>query len=466
MRNIALLYFKDICVLPEQNTKFHFIDTYESTERASLTRIHKDHGSNLTRVVWASLEMDEGCISEKVISSVLPYATRELKESIRTSMSRDIKQDSSINAEALFMAQRTIIGAICHADLTYYISQCLRFWRSYLNIVGIDYIISNVIPHSLSDYLLAIACRQLHIPFISQVPTGMSRHCWYLEMGSGQYIRSPVRPTNESIQDIHEFISATRGTSKSYSEAYSSDVNMAVNLWRKDYKSFLLSASESAIQVFNYKLNLTQYYDLASKIKPIPADYGQANILFLHYQPEATSSPLAKSFYDQRFIVDTVLSGMAENDILIIKEHPVQFFTSGIQESSTKHIQNCLGYRSISFYKYLEFFPSIYLCPRQISKQKLFGMRNIKVWSATGTVLLEAYVNNVDIGLLNTYSIYNLLGNCIEIPDEPRHETAARILGPYVWKKFSNHNLKSIFLDENVPNTMLNMLIKACPVLV
>ncbi len=463
MKNIALLHFKDVTILPEYNAKYHYIDTSESIDPSWLVRINKDHGSISTRVLWAPLEMNGGLISDSVISSVLPYATRELKESIRSGMSCDISEDPSIVAEAIFMAQRTLIGTVCHADLLFYIGLCIRFWRAYLRSVSIDYIVSTVVPHSLSDYLLTIACRQLFIPFISQVNTGMASHCWYLEMGSGQHIRYPVCQNKDSLQDLEAFINAARVTSKSFSEAYTPEINLAVDSWKRMYKAFLLSASESARGILNYKNVYARYYDAACEKKPIPDEYRQANILYLHYQPEATSSPLAKSFYDQRLIADTVLAGMSDNDILIVKEHPTQFFSCGIQESTLQHIQNCLSYRSMPFYKYFESLPRTYFCPRRLGKQKLFGMRNARIWSATGTVLLEAYVNNVDIGLLDTHSIYNKLHSSSASLDQPRYQSAARVLAPYVWKSFRCSSNKYTLSDGNFANNIINKLIAACP---
>ena len=55
----------------------------------------------------------------------------------------------------------------------------------------------------------------------------------------------------------------------------------------------------------------------------------QYNYLFLHYQPEASSIPLAGMFADQMIAIEKINSKLKENECLVIKEHPCQFIEFG-----------------------------------------------------------------------------------------------------------------------------------------
>lgn len=93
----------------------------------------------------------------------------------------------------------------------------------------------------------------------------------------------------------------------------------------------------------------------------------------LHYQPEATTSPLAGVFVNQLLIVQLLAYAIPEDFFIYVKEHPMQ---TGF-------------YRSIEFYKSLLNIPKVKLVPRNYNSFRLIE-NCVAVATATGTAGWEA----------------------------------------------------------------------------
>ena len=103
-----------------------------------------------------------------------------------------------------------------------------------------------------------------------------------------------------------------------------------------------MSTKQEAGFIINEKIKLAKEYDGLANSKPIPRCYKKYNYLFLHYQPEASSIPLAGRYADQMIAVEHITSIMNDDECLIIKEHPRQFCEYGNIESNIDHIKNVL----------------------------------------------------------------------------------------------------------------------------
>ena len=121
--------------------------------------------------------------------------------------------------------------------------------------------------------------------------------------------------------------------------------------------------------IIKKKDKLAKYFDNLAKSKPIPNDNRNTIICFLHYQPEASSIPLAGMFADQMIaVIEKINARMKENECLVIKEHPRQFIEYGNIKHNHNHIANVLGYRKYDFYRTAAIsLKSVYLCPRNKS---------------------------------------------------------------------------------------------------
>jgi hypothetical protein len=73
----------------------------------------------------------------------------------------------------------------------------------------------------------------------------------------------------------------------------------------------------------HYLKELKKQYELLT-VKPNYID--KYVILFLHYQPEATTSPIGNVFVDQELCVDVLLKHLPNDYYVYIKEHPSQFY--------------------------------------------------------------------------------------------------------------------------------------------
>jgi capsule polysaccharide export protein KpsC/LpsZ len=75
----------------------------------------------------------------------------------------------------------------------------------------------------------------------------------------------------------------------------------------------------------HYIKELKRHYESLT-VKP---DYKEKYVvLFLHYQPEATTCPIGNIFVDQELCVDMLLKHLPEEYNVYIKEHPSQFYAN------------------------------------------------------------------------------------------------------------------------------------------
>ena len=84
---------------------------------------------------------------------------------------------------------------------------------------------------------------------------------------------------------------------------YTQDLNRIVAKAKREMNGFLLSGTAEANYIMDEKMKLARTYDLLVKSKPIPNDKIRYHYLFLHYQPEASSIPLAGRCADQMLAI-------------------------------------------------------------------------------------------------------------------------------------------------------------------
>jgi ribosomal protein S15P/S13E len=103
-----------------------------------------------------------------------------------------------------------------------------------------------------------------------------------------------------------------------------------VSLYYKEGKDISIENSNYPFRVYlrdtiannNYKKKLLEYYE-SKTVKP---DYSEQYVIyFLHYQPEATTSPTGDIFVDQSLCIDMLLKNLPSEYKVYIKEHPHQF---------------------------------------------------------------------------------------------------------------------------------------------
>ncbi len=459
MRNIALYYFSGIDISQASFTdgvRIHFIDPYilqgSDWEKPG-------HGSS--RVAWAVLEHSSKVAFSKVIDIAMPNLNKTNREALRFEILNCELEIKNLD-QALFTAQRTLIGQMSTTEIISLANRLFRFWAAYLKVFKIDQLICTVIPHSFTDYLLVDACVSLGIPVICPTASGMSRSCQYVEYGSSKILRRNVNDlAYDQIDDIDEFIQNNSPTNLGSSMGYTKEFRAVASNRVSEYKRFLLSFSDSATQILNYKVALTRKYDDLCRAKPIPDSFDNRNIIFLHYQPESSSTPQGKKYADQKELVKKVVSQSLERDIIIIKEHPNQFIRCGIMESTYDHIKNVLEFRTSGFYEYVTSIENCYLCPRSISATKLLNAGDSTVWSLCGTVSLQAFLKGIKLGELNTISPYRGLIDHNDLSLTDRSSFLRDYFLSNTWHRFRRDN--EVLVDNSKCVDLINNLINSLP---
>ena len=179
-----------------------------------------------------------------------------------------------------------------------------------------------------------------------------------------------VQQDNQNIKDIEQKLQAT-------------DPKRQIN-------NFLISGTIESQFILEQKMNLAREYDKCANLKPIPNNANRFHFLFLHYQPEASSIPLAGEYADQMLALEYILSTINKDECIVVKEHPRQFIEYGNIERNIAHIKNITNYRSPNFYRECIKINSVYLCPRSYSTKSILKNPKAVIWSPTGTINLEA----------------------------------------------------------------------------
>lgn len=414
-----------------------FIDSYPASIEAEQNIAR--NLSRTRRVLWGTLEMPSAnCIhSISLIKKIFPYHDQTFINNFYQTYNTKSQIQCPDISELLFMAQRTLRGTMPTIDLVCFIHDLFNFWIVLIDQMNIDCFFALGPPHSLIDYILVKACIYRNIKTISCYPSGMESSCFMLDMTTSKYLKNPSLSISKNlIEDLNSFI--TNSTSLQCGmDVYSENVNKEIKKFISSSREFFLSGSEHSQYVLEEKVKLATKYDQLSKIKPYPSEKNK-HYLFLHYQPEASSSPMGRDFAEQRYAIRYILSKIDfEKDALIIKEHPSQFSLYGNTNVNQLNInelsKNILSYREPSFYEYCVQFDNCYLSPRFESADQILQRKEATIWSLNGTILLQAYANGCNFEILKTYSPYNHLKQFEHIEVENRLEFLKKHYKEFLW---------------------------------
>lgn len=447
--NIAMYFFSDIDGILESLLKHpspikikpFFIDPYPAKSHQWETKIalYTKNNNGLARLNWNHMETNQFTSFNNLddLSNIFPYANKtELATFIKSS---EEGKELPVNFyESIFMAQRTLAGLKSHIELITYIRQAHQFWVNYLKSCKIDTLISTNVPHAFTDFLLTEACRTLGIPCICADVVNLSRGAYYIDLTTGVHLRNPEkRDGTIELLELEDSINNMSESSKINTKSiYAEEVNKIVANAKREMNNFLISGTPEASFIVSEKMKLAKTYDFLVKSKPVPNDKTQYHYLFLHYQPEASSIPLAGRYADQMLAIESITSKMQRNECLIIKEHPRQFIEYGNLEVNHDHIANVLGFRNSNFYKQAISFKETYLCPRNKSVKSILQHNKTVIWSPTGSITLQAFLCGCDFEQLDTYTPYRYLIPHKTTQINKRKKIAIDTLTEYVWKSF------------------------------
>lgn len=259
-----------------------------------------------------------------------------------------------------------------------HIRNLFRKWMCCLDIVKPEFVVTPVAPHRVYDFALYVVCRYHKIPFVIFDHTPFDGRCILLNdfysidsLFKEDYIKY-LNKKNLSVEVEEDILKSFENNKKDYNEArpwYEKElraidkdwdstfkiirntlrrlISVRHKLWGKDgrlknwvygpyYKQNTNTSMENsyntlpaylshAIKGLHYVKELKRTYESLT-VKP---NYNEKYvILFLHYQPEATTCPIGNIFVDQELCVDVLLNHLPKEYNVYIKEHPGQFYAN------------------------------------------------------------------------------------------------------------------------------------------
>lgn len=156
-------------------------------------------------------------------------------------------------------------------------------------------------------------------------------------------------------------------------------------------------------ETFKYDAFLSAHYNSLASQPSFDTSY---IVFFLHYQPEATTSPNGGIFANQFLCIETLLKNTPDNVMIYVKEHPNQFMSH--LQGHTKRIKE--------FYDDLVRNPRVRFVPMELDSFTL--MKNaLAVSTVTGTVGWEAAVKKKPVIIFGLVW-YERMKGVLRITDE------------------------------------------------
>lgn len=367
----------------------------------------------------------------------------------------------------------------------------LKSWMAAIDFVKPDLVISTAIPHRLYDYVLFWLCEEKGIPFLTiqhtQFPGRLyfSKNQFYTIENRFiddwhsfekkdyliQELTNDIKERFESVKKDYEEAAPSYMAFDAKRQKKATSRFFMLKRWIKKfttmYRPFLLGQpadtltiglcaydkkkdkkyEESDGNIYQHErmlLRVNKYKDQLQKtyeslcVKPnYNEDYV---ILFLHYQPEATTCPGGDIFVDQRLCVELLLKNLPKNWKVYVKEHPHQFIRYRIGHTS----------RMRDLYDDLVKNERVKLISTEIDSFEL--IRHTKAVSTiTGTVGWEAMVRQKPVIAFGLGWYENYSKGVLRITDEKSAENMYQFIENY---QYDEHSLLA-YLASVGKNTRL-----------
>lgn len=307
----------------------------------------------------------------------------------------------------LGMADRLFIGTGYRKRYRMYMDH-LRYWRGFLTEKKLDLILFSNVPHEGYDFIIYCLARDLFsIPILGTYvlpfrPKKVNLGYIFNDLFSHSKETTPVnnsdnlsykhlgkfRPYANEYWDDTSYIPFTRAHSYSRIQSANKRFNRLRNKIKKSYheknllsKLYLriLRQNPDRIQreksvYFESEKRINRFYDSNSvTINEI----SNLNFIYfpLHYQPEASTSPLGGYYASQELVCELLSNAMPANTFLVVKEHP--------RASKSPNIRN------IDFYKRILNCRNTLFIGKSENPKELIDLSKATA-SITGTTVLES----------------------------------------------------------------------------
>lgn len=413
-------------------------------------------------ITYQSTEDAWKCIFPKEIEEKTPYYYVDIDF---------LREIASNELQAINMMNRLDFSSY---DFNYlererHFIKLMKSWLAVIDVYKPDMVISAVFPHRVYDYVLYLLCKKMSIPFLMFQYSMTSGRIYCLDDFTSMYnmlskdydkfmlkditwgdIPSEIRLARERVtkdnyikaepqymknnKDLDKKFSSTYGKVKRYIQRrhdkgdklrwknYNSCFKNKGVLFEENYQTLLgyflafNKAKRQKKELAGIYSSLTTKCSLAEKYIYFP----------LHYQPENTTSPAGDIYANQTLCIENVLKHTPESVYIYIKEHPAQFMSQFLGQTS----------RIKEFYLDLVKNKRIRLVP--LGEDPYMLMKNsIAVMTVTGTVGWEAICNKKPVIIFGSvwYEKYN---GVLRITDEKSSEN----IWPFIDRfKYEENNL-------------------------
>lgn len=358
---------------------------------------------------------------------------KEIEESYKeTYIDVDFVRDlSSCELQAIKMMDRMDMDrhSFSYMERERHYLNYVKYWSACIKYCKIELVISAVVPHRVYDYILYLLCKRNNIPYLFFDYSSFAGRVYFPDdiQSMGDQIFSLynrlINVENDKDSLPKEILDSWTRINKTYDDAIPYYMKQQKNLDKKErsiiqmsksfiqdskstkqpifgkngvlrngvkyyYKNRTQSIEESRFSLLKYVLMKIQNNKYKQNLKKCyqkqtsEPDYTKKYIVFfLHYQPEATTSPKGDIFVNQRLCIETLLRNTPSDYYIYVKEHSTQF----IYQGNSSRIKE--------FYQDLLLSSRVKLMPLESDPFRLID-NSIAVSTVTGTVGWEAIVRH------------------------------------------------------------------------
>ena len=343
----------------------------------------------------------------------------------------------------------------------------VKCWSACLDLLKPDLVVAARIPHRVFDYVLYLLCQYRNIPMVSFEFSGSFKRLLLLDEFSDPgripsilkerfdyYLAQNKLDENNLPEDILANYTRTRSNYKVarpvYMKKHDAQNKQILNpffLIKRFFtsnhffgkKSIFVKGSKTKIYknrkygIEHAGFALLDWYPMifaANRFrKKLRALYGELAkpvdtsvpyiVLYLHYQPESTTSPRGDIFTNQQLCIETLLKHTPENCMIYVKEHPTQFMSHTLGQTS----------RIVDFYKDLSKYSRVRLVPLEMDSFAI--MQNAKaVVTVAGTVGWEALLHHKPV-IVFGLCWYEAMKGVLRVYDEESASTITPFIESY-----------------------------------
>lgn len=348
----------------------------------------------------------------------------------------------------------------------------LKRWSAVIDKLSVELVISTISPHRIFDYVLYNLCMYKNIPYIILEHTAFlgrfmvddnvfsigdafksDYERFYKEEKCYSLIPEDIKTNFERVKNDYNAAAPFYMKVENKNEKKTSNVFKLVlrylrrksltNIFGKDgildvgagkyykKKNYTLEQSRfNALEFFKLKRKtikiIDELKDYYQSLTVNPNYNDKYVIVFLHYQPEDTTSPCGDIFVNQNLCVEVLLKNLPDDCFVYVKEHPHQFL----------HHRQGSSCRTREFYSDLIKNKRVKLIPTSVNPFELID-HALAVTTITGTVGWESIVRQKPVILFGISWFENYSG-VLRIKDS---ESASQIWNFIQEYKYDEHSI-------------------------